>query len=111
MNIASRFARSLVSLSLFALTVALAACGAHPGGSVGDACSNTGTNEGCAENEICDSVEGFGEDAYCLLVCDDQSDCEAGENCNGVSGASGKGCHPVAESDAEGEDDEDATGG
>ncbi len=99
---ARRSVTSILALSIFAMFGTVAACGFdHPGGSVGSSCSNTGTNEGCAENEICDSVEGFGEDAYCLLVCDDQSDCEAGENCNGVSGASGKGCHPVDD----GEDD------
>jgi hypothetical protein len=41
-----------------------------------------------------------------LRVCEQQSDCEAGENCNGISGGSGKACQPKA--DDETSDVEDA---
>ena len=106
MNISFPLVRSVVGSSLFALASGLAACGGdHPGGSVGDACSDIGTSDECAADEICDSVSGFGDGAYCLRSCEDQDECEAGENCNGISGSSGKACHPS--DDADGETDED----
>lgn len=100
MNISLRtVATSLGLLSFLALA---SACGDHPGGSVGDACTDIGTpgeDAGCAEDEICDSVSGFGDDAYCLRECTDQADCEENEDCNGISGSSGKACHPKSGDD------------
>lgn len=81
---------------LASLTIAAAlfvACGGHPGGSVGDPCSVVGSSEECLEDEICDDLTDYGP--HCLLLCEDHEDCDAGEQCNGVSGNNQKGCHPA----------------
>ncbi|NUP04653.1 MAG: hypothetical protein HOW73_01165 [Polyangiaceae bacterium] len=88
-----------ISLSIvgLAFTALLAyACGGDPGGSVGDPCETTGTSDECSEDEVCDTLEGeFAGETWCLRLCDDHEDCEAGELCNGVSDSNLKGCHPA----------------
>lgn len=96
--------------SLFALSfsaLALLACGDdHPGGTVGAACSNVGSSDECEGGEVCEAIADG--DAYCLLLCDDQAECDATERCNGLSGDSGKACHPKGEDEFDGaEVDED----
>jgi hypothetical protein len=90
----------LTGCALFVLMgIAVVACGGHPGGTVGDACSEVGSAEECFDDEICEELSGYG--AYCLLLCDDHEDCDAGEQCNGVSGSNEKGCHPADDVDEE----------
>lgn len=91
----------LLGLFLFG-AAALVACGDHPGGTVGAACSDVGSADECEPGEVCDEIDG-GE-AYCLLRCGDHSDCDPNERCNGVSKDSGKACHPQ---DADDDDDPD----
>jgi hypothetical protein len=90
--------------------LALLACGDdHPGGTVGAACSNVGSSDECEGGEVCEAIADG--DAYCLQRCDDQAECGATERCNGLSGESGKACHPNGEDEFDGaEVEEDGVG-
>ena len=79
------------------ITVAVFGCADHPGGSVGDPCETSGETAECASGEVCDTLDDFGGDAFCLRICDEHADCEAGELCNGVSGSNQKGCQPAGD--------------
>lgn len=79
----------LVSLAL----VSVAGCGGP--GNVGEACSRPGSTADCVDGAVCatdESTEGTaGEPVWesytCRATCDEQSDCNAGEECRGVTGA------------------------
>jgi len=83
----------------------LAGCGGHPGGTVGDACSLTGSSEECLADEICEDVEEEFGGPFCLARCEEQSDCAELEACNGVSGDNGKACHPKTASECDPDND------
>jgi hypothetical protein len=104
--------RTLIASALVGLFAALglsAGCGSHPGGTVGAACSDIGSSDECASDEVCDAIEGG--DTYCLLRCSDHADCDAAERCNGVSGDSGKACHPKDDDDSDDDGDDDGDDG
>lgn len=82
---------------------ALVACDGHPGGTVGDPCSDVGSGSECRSNEICDSIDDGS--SYCLQLCSDHDDCASGERCNGVSGNDVKACHPEGDEDFDDFDD------
>ncbi len=81
--------RARLALPAVAIVLALACGGAAE---IGEACTERGSGEECVDGAVCDSVEGKG--VVCLKLCDDDADCDADESCNGISGASGKACHP-----------------
>lgn len=71
-------------------------CPPDPGGTVGDNCEDIGLNDECEDDEICDAVaDGYAFQAYCLRLCDSQDDCDPNEQCNGLTSANGKACHPL----------------
>jgi len=71
------------------IAILLGGCG---GADIGEECDDTGSTDECVDGAICDTVEG--DRAVCLALCDDSDDCEADEDCNGVSGSNLKACHP-----------------
>ncbi len=85
--------RDLLALSVILGVGAFAwsACGGHPGGTVGDPCSDIGSSSECFDDEICDDTYAG---PYCLRECSDHGDCDPDERCNGTSGQSQKTCHP-----------------
>jgi hypothetical protein len=77
-----------------ALVVALASliAGCSSEAEVGEECGEAGVEAGeCVEGAICGKHDGTGE-LSCLVVCTDQTNCRADEDCNGVEGSSVKGC-------------------
>ena len=80
--------RAILSVAA-CLLMGFGACSGE--GEIGDECGATGVKDGeCVDGSICGD-RGDGELA-CLKSCDDQADCSATEECNGVSGANEKGC-------------------
>jgi hypothetical protein len=59
-------------------------------GELGDACDTRGSESECVDGAICSRDEN--EEILCLQVCEEQEDCPADKNCNGVSGSSIKSC-------------------
>lgn len=86
--------KPLLAVALFASFVGLVACGNDPGGTVGDACTETGSAAECGDGELCGGLSGFDSEAYCLKICTTDDDCDAGEKCSGTSGGSGQTCQP-----------------
>jgi hypothetical protein len=77
-------------LAALGLTLFLAACGGE--GALGESCDTPAGEGECEAGSICTNMTGG--DNVCRKVCADQSQCSAGENCNGVSGSSTKSCQP-----------------
>jgi hypothetical protein len=77
-------------LVLGATSLFAAACGGE--GEVGETCDTSGSEDECVEGAICDSADD--DAAVCLALCEEQEDCSADEDCNGVSGSNLKACHP-----------------
>jgi len=73
------------------LIVGVASCSGGAG--IGDTCLSTGTTDECVAEAIC-TDEDSGDGSRCRKICTEHSDCDAGENCNGVSGSSTKSCQP-----------------
>ena len=65
---------------------------AFTGGYCTKACTVTGTQSGCPEGSICDSVTGAG--TVCVAICKTTVDCRSPLECNGVSGSNVKACKP-----------------
>jgi hypothetical protein len=76
------------------LLLALAGCGGE--GEIGEECGAEGADGECVDGAVCGQTKGDdeGEVLECLVVCEEQEDCGADEDCNGVSGTSIKGCRP-----------------
>lgn len=90
--------RGAFAVALFSVTAFVACGGGSPGGSVGDACNEIGDNDpACLADEICETIQD-GE-RFCLFICEEQSDCDVNEDCNGTSKGSTKACHPKFECD------------
>jgi hypothetical protein len=69
----------------------LIGCGGE--GEIGDECDESGqTEDECVDGAICTNES---DDANtCRKLCTEQEDCDAGENCNGISGSNLKSCQP-----------------
>ena len=65
------------------------ACGGE--GDIGDSCGTSGVKDGeCTDGAICgDPGDGT---LACLKLCVDQTECAAGQDCNGIAGTNEKGC-------------------
>lgn len=75
------------------LFATIVACGE---GSRGEECEEEGKVDGeCDDGLVCGRKTDSTSDLVCLKQCTNQGDCASGENCNGVSGTSLKGCRPV----------------
>lgn len=85
-----RFTRPFSAFALLSLAV-LAACGGAS--DLGESCDVSGDADECVEGAICGQTGDNGA-LTCLRACTDQSQCGTGEDCNGVSGTSTKGCRP-----------------
>jgi hypothetical protein len=70
------------------LLLTIAACGGSP--EEGDPCDVSGDLDECEEGAICSNDGGDGN--VCRFLCDDHSDCESDERCNGVEGSNRKSC-------------------
>jgi len=81
----------LIGLALGALLAA--GCGGEA--ALGEECGETGAQEGeCEDGSVCGKPDDASEGLQCLKVCEDQDDCTADEECNGIEGASVKACRP-----------------
>lgn len=54
-------------------------------------CATSGEQSDCPSGALCDTL---GDDVVCLKSCDDDADCRPDHACTGISGGSGKACHP-----------------
>jgi hypothetical protein len=74
------------------LMLALAACGGES--ELGEECGAEGEDGECVDGGVCGPTKGDdeGDVLQCLVVCQEQEDCKADEECNGVSGTNIKGC-------------------
>lgn len=90
---------------LVALTLNLALAAGCRGGNVGEACGTPGRSDDCVEGAVCVTDPPTDREAEpndpvwdtysCRIECDHQNDCSPGEECRGVSGASGiRACQP-----------------
>lgn len=72
----------------------LAACGGE--GEIGEECGSEGADGECVDGAVCGPTkdDGDAESLQCLVVCVEQEDCAADEDCNGISGSNIKGCRP-----------------
>jgi hypothetical protein len=85
--------RTYVAMMGLLGAVALLSPGCGGEAALGEECGEEGAQEGeCEEGTVCGKPVDGTEDLHCLKVCDDQADCAADEECNGVEGASVKGC-------------------
>lgn len=62
-----------------------------PGGYCSKGCSAEGTSVDCPGGTVCASFAGA---LMCSAVCQQQSDCRAEYECNGLTGSSVKACRP-----------------
>lgn len=87
--------RAVRGLAWAALAVAAILASPSCGGvsALGEECFAGGETESECEEGVC-GKPGDGETLECLVICEEQSDCDADEECNGVEGASVKGCRP-----------------
>lgn len=76
----------LKSVSWLLFVGVLASCG---GGKLGDSCSSAGTTSGCGDGLVC---TGGSSSATCARLCTTDADCDAGQNCNGITGSTLKSC-------------------
>jgi hypothetical protein len=81
-------ARSLVVAGLLPLVVAFFACSGES--KLGEECDESGVLGECEKGAICGKNKAGA--LLCLKLCDGQDDCAASEECNGVEGATAKGC-------------------
>ena len=71
------------------------------GGSIGTTCTQSGAGAGqCAAGGICGKPSDGTTSLQCLKTCTVQTDCPADQDCNGVDGATTKGCRPKSGTDA-----------
>lgn len=82
--------RRLILSAAATLLLALAACG---GADLGEACDTSGSTDECVEDGVCGD-RGDGS-LTCLKLCTDKAQCASGEDCNGISGSSLKGCRTM----------------
>lgn len=68
----------------------MVACGGGDA-ALGEECGESGADGECAEGGICGKSDSH-DALQCIKICTDQTDCAAGEECNGVDGSSIKGC-------------------
>lgn len=79
----------------FAFTAALAACGSDASegkAAVGEACTQRGRADECVPGAVCDTVKD--NRVVCLKTCERDEDCTPPDSCSGISGTTGKACHP-----------------
>lgn len=82
-----------VIASVVVVATVLLACSSE--GKVGEECDESGKVDGeCEDGLVCGQSADSSASLKCLKQCTDQSQCAAGEDCNGVSGTSIKGCRP-----------------
>ncbi|MEJ7732469.1 MAG: hypothetical protein WKG00_25100 [Polyangiaceae bacterium] len=76
------------------LLLALAGCGGES--ELGEECGAEGEDGECVDGGVCGQTKGDEADVLeCLVVCEEQADCKADEECNGVNGTNVKGCRGV----------------
>ena len=69
-----------------------AACG---GASMGEQCETSGaTSDECEDGLVCAKASDVAEVLTCQKLCTADADCQATEQCNGVTGTSLKSCRP-----------------
>ena len=88
---------------------ALACAGACGGGAIGDECDEEGAEGECDDGAVCGKPGDDDAVLECLKVCEEQADCPADQECNGVEGSSVKGCR--TKDDATGSSGSGGTGG
>jgi hypothetical protein len=82
---------SLRELSLLlVLSFVPLACGSAE---VGDECDDVGDTDECEDDAICTN-EGDSSEGTCRWLCENDEDCPADHECNGVSGTNVKSCQP-----------------
>lgn len=80
-----------VACVLLATVVMLPSCSSE--GKIGESCDESGETDGqCESGGVCG--KNSAGVLLCLKVCTDQGQCATTEDCNGVEGASIKGCRP-----------------
>jgi hypothetical protein len=75
---------------LFSLLFCAIACGKAD---VGESCDEAGKTDECVDDAVCTNED---DGATCRKLCEEQTDCAAGESCNGVSNTNLKSCQPEA---------------
>ena len=75
------------------------ALGCKGEGSIGESCSQSGAADECVAGAVCGKPSDGTTSLQCLKACTLQTDCAAGEDCNGVEGSTAKGCRPKTNSD------------
>jgi hypothetical protein len=80
-----------IGVGLLAGVMLALGCGGEA--ALGEECEVEGAEGECEEGAVCGKPDDT-EAPLCLKVCEDQVDCAADEDCNGVSGTSIKGCRP-----------------
>lgn len=82
------------------LGVACSSSSSDDKGAVGTTCSQSGGDGQCSGGAVCGKPSDGTTALQCLKVCTVQTDCPAGQDCNGVEGSTAKGCRPKSGSDA-----------
>jgi hypothetical protein len=73
------------------LAVLLAAVACSGKGDIGEDCDTAGSTDDCVDGAICTND---GDARTCRRRCNDDAQCAASEECNGVSGTTLKSCQP-----------------
>ena len=83
--------RLILLMALCAGAILSGACGGEA--ALGEECGEEGADGECEGGAVCGKPDD--SDALeCLKVCNDQDDCPADQECNGISGSDVKGCRP-----------------
>lgn len=94
------FLVSLLAIGTVCIAVACGSSDSGGGGAVGAGCTQSGAAEQCASGGVCGKPSDGTTSLQCLVVCKEQIDCPAGQDCNGVDGSVQKGCRPKSNADA-----------
>ena len=98
------FLFSLLVAGTVCIAVACSSSDSGGGGAVGAGCNQSGGADQCASGGVCGKPSDGTTSLQCLVVCKEQIDCPAGQDCNGVDGSLQKGCRPKSIADAGGAD-------
>ena len=90
----------LLVCGVFGSSFACSSSSDSEGGSIGTTCTQSGAAAGqCAAGAICGKPSDGTTSLQCLKTCTLQTDCPADQDCNGVDGATTKGCRPKVATD------------
>lgn len=76
---------------IFFIAAMMLLCTGCASAELGESCEKPGSADECVDGAICTND---GDANVCRKACGDDSECESGEQCNGITGTNTKSCQP-----------------